>query len=59
MPPSSQLWEGVSAPASSQLRITPDAVTQGPVSGSAFSFADNGVPVYSLGGAYTAAVQGL
>jgi len=39
--------------------ITADVVAQGLFSCSAFSFADNGVPVYSLGSAYTEVVWGL
>lgn len=40
-------------------RITADVVTQGLFSCLAFSSADNGVPVYSLGSAYTEVIQVL
>lgn len=46
-------------PPPTRRRITQDVVTQGLFSCSAFSSADNGVPVYSLGSAYTEVVQRL
>jgi len=56
MPPSHQSYGKLAA---ISRHITPDGVTQGLFSCSAFSSADNGVPVYSLGSAYTEVIQSL